>query len=303
MTNILISDTFYILLLVGLSIPLGIYIYKVMTGQRVFLTRLLSPVERGMYRMMGVRGDTEMTPKSYTGSVLALSGISLLFVFLLQVLQNVLPLNPEHMKPVSWDLALNTAISFVTNTNWQAYSGESTLSYLTQSLGLTVQNFLSAAVGIAVLFALIRGFVQKKQATIGNFWKDLVRVTLYVLIPLSLDPRTWSLFLRASCKHSVPYAQTTALESGAAQTIPLGPAASQIAIKQLGTNGGGFFRGEFRVFRSKIPTLSPTYCSFYRYCSSPPRCASPSVRRSRIISRGGRFMRRCSFCLCSALSA
>lgn len=252
MTEIIGSDIFYILLLVGLSIPLGIYIYKVMTGQRVILSPLLSPVEKGLYKLMGVRGDGDMTPKCYAMSVLALSAVSFAVVFLLQLIQNILPFNPEHMKSVSIDLAFNTAASFVTNTNWQAYSGESTMSYLTQSLGLTVQNFISAGVGIAVMFALIRGFIQKKQVTVGNFWRDLTRVVLYVLIPLSLVLAI-VLVSQGVVQTLSPYAQTTALESGAAQTIPLGPAASQIAIKQLGTNGGGFFG-----MNSAYPLENPT---------------------------------------------
>lgn len=252
MTEIIVSDIFYILLLVGLSIPLGIYIYKVMTGQRVFLSRLIYPVEKGLYKLIGVRGDGDMTAKSYAMSVLALSAISFIVLFLLQLLQNILPLNPEHMKSVSWDLAFNTAASFVTNTNWQAYSGESTMSYLTQSLGLTVQNFISAGVGIAVMFALIHGFIQKQQITIGNFWKDLTRVILYVLIPLSLVLAI-VLISQGVVQTLSPYAHSTALESGASQTIPLGPAASQIAIKQLGTNGGGFFGAN-----STYPLENPT---------------------------------------------
>jgi len=240
MSSIVIEDIFFVLLLVGLSIPLGIYIYKVMTGQKVFLTRLLSPVERGVYRIMGIQSEDEMTPKKYTFSILAFSAVGFIFLFGIQLLQKYLPLNPENIGNVSPDLAFNTTASFVSNTNWQAYSGESTLSYLSQSLGLTVQNFLSAGVGIAVLFVLIRGFIAKQQTTIGNFWKDITRVTLYVLIPLSLVLAI-ALVSQGVVQTLSPYTQTTMLESGASQTIPLGPAASQIAIKQLGTNGGGFF--------------------------------------------------------------
>lgn len=240
MSNIVLQDIIFLLLLVGLSIPLGIYIYKVMTGQQIFLTRAVVPIEKRIYRFMGFQDCDEMNPKKYASAVIALSAVSFVFLFILQLIQNILPLNPESMKSVSWDLAFNTAASFVSNTNWQAYSGESTLSYLTQGLGLTVQNFLSAGVGIAVLFALIRGFIHKKQATIGNFWQDLTRVTLYVLIPLSLV-LALVLVSQGVVQTLSPYALTTTLESGTAQTIPLGPAASQIAIKQLGTNGGGFF--------------------------------------------------------------
>lgn len=240
MNHIIIEDILYLALLIGLSVPLGVYMYKVMTGQKVFLSRLLSPVEKGIYKVMGIKGEDEMTAKKYTFSVLAFSAIGFIFVFLLQLAQGVLPLNPEHFGATSWHLAFNTAASFVSNTNWQAYSGESTLSYLTQSLGLTVQNFVSAATGIAVLFALIRGFILKKQKTIGNFWVDLTKSTLYILIPLSLVLAV-VLVSQGVVQSLGSYKVITALQSGILQKIPLGPAASQIAIKQLGTNGGGFF--------------------------------------------------------------
>ena len=170
MNYVILQDVFFIVVLICLSIPLGIYINKVMTGQKVFLSRFLSPVEKFMYRLMGVETDNEMSAKKYAGSVLIFSALSFFAIFLIQLLQNSLPFNPEGLKSVSLDLAFSTASSFVTNTNWQAYSGESTLSYLTQMLGMTVQNFVSAAVGVAVLFALIRGFILKKQKTIGCFW-------------------------------------------------------------------------------------------------------------------------------------
>ena len=252
MSQIMIEDIAFVFLLVGLSVPIGIYIYKVMTGQRVFLTRLLAPVERGVYRAMDVQSEDEMTPKKYAKAMLAFSAVGFIFLFCIQLLQKVLPFNPESIGNVRWDLAFNTAASFVSNTNWQAYSGESTLSYLTQSLGLTVQNFLSAGVGIAVLFALIRGFTAKQQATIGNFWKDVTRVILYVLIPLSLVLAI-ALVSQGVVQTLSSYAKTVTLESGAPQTIPLGPAASQIAIKQLGTNGGGFFG-----MNSAFPLENPT---------------------------------------------
>lgn len=252
MNYIIIQDIVYILLLIGLSIPLGSYIYKVMTGQKVFLSRVLSPVERGVYKVIGIQGEDEMSPKEYAFAAIAFSVIGLIFVFGIQMLQNLLPLNPEDLGATSWHLAFNTAASFVSNTNWQAYSGESTLSYLTQSLGLTVQNFVSAATGIAVLFALIRGFIVRKQTTIGSFWKDLTRPTLYVLIPLSLI-LALVLVSQGVVQTLSPYNEITVLESGATQTIPLGPAASQIAIKQLGTNGGGFFG-----VNSAFPLENPT---------------------------------------------
>lgn len=240
MNDTVIQDLFYIVLLIALSIPLGTYIYKVMTGQKVFLSRAFVPVENGIYKISGIQKDEKMGAKKYTLSVLLFSGVGFVFLFLLLLLQGVLPFNPEGMKGISWHLAFNTAASFVTNTNWQAYSGESTLSYMSQFLGLTVQNFVSAAAGIAVLFALIRGFVLKKQNEIGNFWVDLTRATLYILLPLSFVVAVL-LVSQGVVQTFSPYRAVAALENGAAQALPLGPAASQIAIKQLGTNGGGFF--------------------------------------------------------------
>ena len=240
MSLIVLQDAFYIAVLVALSFPLGIYVYKVMAGQRVFLSRILSPIERGVYRLMGVRADEEMPAKKYTLSMLLFSLVGLIFLWLIQMVQEVLPLNPEGMSGTSWHLAFNTAASFVSNTNWQAYSGESTLSYLTQLLGLTVQNFVSAAAGIAVMFALIRGFVLREKRTLGSFWVDMTRCTLYVLIPLSLVVAVL-LVSQGVVQTFSSYGTYQTLERGAAQALPLGPAASQIAIKQLGTNGGGFF--------------------------------------------------------------
>lgn len=252
MNYIIIQDIIFIALLIGLSIPLGSYIYKVMAGQKVFLSPVLSPVERGVYKVMGIQGDDEMSPKKYAFAVIAFGAIGFVFVFCILMLQNILPINPEHLGATSWHLAFNTAASFVSNTNWQAYSGESTLSYLTQSIGLTVQNFLSAATGIAVLFALIRGFILRKQTNIGSFWKDLTRSILYILIPLSLI-LALVLVSQGVVQTLSHYKDIVTLEGGTAQTIPLGPAASQIAIKQLGTNGGGFFGAN-----SAFPLENPT---------------------------------------------
>ena len=240
MNMIILQDIAYFVLLVGLSIPLGIYMYKVMDGQKVFLSRAVAPVENGIYKIMGVKGNEEMSAKKYALSALVFSAVGLFFVWLIQMLQGVLPFNPASIEGTSWHLAFNTAASFVSNTNWQAYSGEAGLSYLTQFLGLTVQNFVSAATGIAVLFALIRGFILRQKATIGSFWTDLTRITLYVLIPLSFV-LALVLVSQGVVQTFAPYREVAMLESRAAQTIPLGPAASQIAIKQLGTNGGGFF--------------------------------------------------------------
>lgn len=252
MSDLWIQDIIFILLLVGLSIPLGNYISKVMLGEKVFLTKVLSPVERFFYKLMGIKDKEQMSARKYVFSVLTFSAFGFILVFVIQMLQNLLPLNPEHMGRISWALAFNVASSFVTNTNWQAYAGESTMSYFTQSLGLTVQNFVSAATGIAVLFALIRGFMAKNRNSIGNFWKDLTRITLYVLLPLSLL-LAFILVSQGVVQTWAAYTGITTLQDGIEQIIPLGPAASQIAIKQLGTNGGGFFGAN-----SAFPLENPT---------------------------------------------
>ncbi|WP_186424021.1 potassium-transporting ATPase subunit KdpA [Lacrimispora celerecrescens] len=252
MSHIILQDIFYIAVLIGLSVPLGIYIYKVMTGQRVFLTPALAPVEKEIYKLMGIAAEDEMNAGKYALSVFLFSGAGFVFLFSLIMLQGFLPFNPEGMKGTSWHLAFNTAASFVSNTNWQSYSGESTLSYFTQFSGLAVQNFVSAATGIAVLFALIRGFVLKQKKTIGNFWADLIRSTLYILIPISFLVALL-LVSQGVVQTFGSYKEVAMLENGALQTIPLGPAASQIAIKQLGTNGGGFFG-----LNSAFPLENPT---------------------------------------------
>ena len=248
-----LQDVVFLVILIGLSVPLGLYINKVMTGQKVFLSRILVPVEKRFYKLMGVGENTEMRAKEYAVAVLVFSFFSFLAVFLVQLLQGILPLNPEGFSGVKWDLAFNTAASFVSNTNWQAYSGETSLSYFTQMTVLTVQNFLSAAVGVAVLFALIRGFILKKEKTIGNFWHDLTRVVLYVFIPLSFVLAI-VLVSQGVVQTFSSYKEITTLQDGIKQVIALGPAASQIAIKQLGTNGGGFF-GVNSAFPLENPTM------------------------------------------------
>ncbi|MFN8207473.1 MAG: potassium-transporting ATPase subunit KdpA [Bacteroidales bacterium] len=229
----------YLIILVALTPLLGSYMYKVFTGKRHLLVPLLGGIEKYLYRLAGVDSQQEENWKSYTWSLLLFNLAGLIFVFLLQMFQSVLPLNPEHLVNPTWHSALNTAVSFVTNTNWQGYSGETTLSYLVQMLGLTVQNFVSAATGIAVLLALVRGLTRKTSESIGNFWIDLVRSTLYLLLPLSL---LLSVVLvgEGVIQNFHAYQEATTME-GAQQVLPMGPAASQIAIKQLGTNGGGFF--------------------------------------------------------------
>ncbi len=218
--------------------PLGTFMYKVYVGER-HLFSWLRPLELVCEKFLGRIAQDEMNWKEYSLAVLFFNAIGILFVFLLQLLQAKLPLNPQGFAAPTWDLSLNTAVSFVTNTNWQAYSGENTLGYLVQMLALAVQNFLSAAVGMSVAIALARGIARKNSQTIGNFWQDTVRGTLYILLPLSI---LLAVVLAGTGVvqnfSSYPTAQT--LES-AQQVIPMGPAASQIAIKQLGTNGGGFF--------------------------------------------------------------
>jgi potassium-transporting ATPase potassium-binding subunit len=224
--------------------PLGAYMARVYAGERTLLSRLLGPVERVLYRAMGVDAASDTGWASYARQLITFSAGSVLVVYAIQRLQALLPGNPLGLGAVEPTLALNTAISFATNTNWQAYGGESTMSYLTQMLALGTQNFVSAAAGMAVLVALVRSFTRTEQQTIGNFWVDLTRGTLYILVPLSLGlalaltsqgvVQTFDAPVTAQLMQPVSDSVTT-------QTIPLGPAASQIAIKQLGTNGGGFY--------------------------------------------------------------
>jgi K+-transporting ATPase, KdpA len=218
---------------------LGRFYYKVMEGQRTWLSPVLSPVEQACYRLAGVRADQEQNWKQYTLALLAFNLAGFLLLFAVLLLQGYLPLNPQQLPGQEWSLAFNTAVSFVTNTNWQAYSGESSVSYLSQMLGLTVQNFVSAATGLAVLVALCRGIARRSAATLGNFWVDMTRATLYGLLPLCLV-LALLLVWQGVPQTFADYAHALTLQ-GTDQTIPLGPAASQIAIKQLGTNGGGFF--------------------------------------------------------------
>ena len=269
----MIQYVLYLAILVVLAIPLGVYIKNVMSGEKTFLSKVLTPCENLIYKVMRVDREEQMTWKKYAVSVMIFSGIGLVFLFLLQLLQGVLPGNPQNLSGVKWDLAFNTAVSFVTNTNWQAYSGESTLSYLTQAMGLTVQNFVSAATGIAVLFAMIRGFVRRQTDSLGNFWVDMTRIIIHVLIPLNL---VISLMLvgggviqnfkgaeeveilepiavdeegniienaRIDLDKGEVYLDGETVEGVEIVTkefVPMGPAASQVAIKQSGTNGGGY---------------------------------------------------------------
>jgi K+-transporting ATPase ATPase A chain len=233
------------------AILLGRFIAKVFSNKRTFLTPVLVPVERILYRLLGVDEKEEMSWKTYALSLIIFNVIGIVFLFVLQLIQGLLPLNPQRFGAVRWDTALNTAVSFTTNTNWQAYGGEQTMSNLTQMVGLTVQNFFSAAVGLAAAIAFIRGFVRKTADTIGNFWVDLTKSILYILLPLAI---IWALVLASQgvVQTLRPYLHAQTLE-GQEQVIAVGPAASQIAIKQLGTNGGGFFNAN-----SSHPFESPT---------------------------------------------
>ena len=246
--NALIQIGLFITLLAALVKPLGAYIARVYEGKPLLLDGLLGPVERAIYLLGGVRRTDEMNWMAYAIAVLLFNLGGLLVFYAIERFQGVLPLNPQHLPAVSPALSFNTAVSFVTNTNWQSYRGEDTFSYLSQMLAATVQNFLSAATGMAVLAALIRGLVRRSASTIGNFWADLVRSTVYVLLPLSLVLAillvSQGVVQNFSAYKSVPLVQATVDASGKTstqQTLPMGPAASQIAIKQLGTNGGGFF--------------------------------------------------------------
>ncbi len=246
----------YLVLLLALSVPLGRYMARVLEGERTPLTFL----ERGVLRLSGIDGAKGQGWKTYALCILLFNAIGTIAVYGLQRLQGLLPLNPEHLGPVSADSSFNTAVSFATNTNWQGYGGESTMSYLTQMLALGVQNFLSAATGIAVLVALIRGLRSREAKEIGNAWTDLTRATVHILLPLSL---VFAIFLAGQGVvqtfrpyTEVPLVQATKDADGKAvttQRIALGPAASQVAIKQLGTNGGGFFN-----VNSAHPLENPT---------------------------------------------
>jgi K+-transporting ATPase ATPase A chain len=268
MTFGLLQIGIYLVVLIGLAKPLGAYMARVYDGEPTFLDRPLGSLERFIYRACGVRPTEGMTWKTYAVAMLLFNALGFLVVHLLQRLQGVLPLNPQGFGAVTPDSSFNTAVSFATNTNWQGYGGEATMSYLTQMLGLSVQNFVSAATGMATLAAFIRGFRNAKTHDIGNFWVDLTRTTLYILLPLALvlalAQTSQGVVQNFSAYETVPLLQSTSVttpvkdadgnavldENGqpktettavTEQTLPMGPASSQVAIKQLGTNGGGFF--------------------------------------------------------------
>ena len=229
----------YCAIIVAITPPLGAYMTRVFSGEATILSPVLRPVERLIYRIAGVDERSEQHATTYTVAMLLFHVAGFLFLYALMRLQAALPFNPAGQSAVAEDLSLNTAVSFITNTNWQAYGGETTMSYLVQMLGLTHQNYLSAATGIVLAMALIRGFSRHSVRTVGNFWVDITRCTLYVLIPLCVP---YALFLvwQGMPQTLGPYVEATTLE-GVKQTIAVGPVASQIAIKMLGTNGGGFF--------------------------------------------------------------
>ncbi len=240
----------FLVILTGLAVPLGEYM------ARIFDSKKIRRLEAPAYRLFGIDPTKEMTWKTYALNLVLINVIGLVFVFALQRFQQFLPLNPQKMGPVRWDTALNTAVSFVTNTNWQAYGGESTMSYLTQMLGLAVQNFLSAAVGIAAAIAFIRAFARQSVTEIGNFWVDLTRTIIYILLPLCI---IFSLFLvsQGVIQNFHPYVHATTVQ-GQEQVIAMGPIASQEAIKELGTNGGGFLNAN-----SAHPYENPTPVTDY----------------------------------------
>jgi len=259
-TNGWIQIAVFAIIIVALAKPIGRYMTDVFMGDRTILSPVLQPLEIGFYRISGVDERSEQHWVSYAIAMLLFSLAGMILLYALQRLQNLLPFNPQDMAALTPDLAFNTAASFTTNTNWQSYGGESTMSYLVQMAGLTVHNFLSAATGIALAVALIRGFARRSANTIGNFWVDLVRCTLYILLPISIVA---ALFLvwQGMPQNLGAYVEATTLE-GAKQTIAQGPVASQVAIKMLGTNGGGFFNAN-----AAHPYENPTALSnLVRWC-------------------------------------
>ena len=241
----------FCVLLALLVKPLGGYMTKVFNGESTFLRPILRPIEVGLYKLCGVREDEEQHWVTYAVAMLFFSVAGFVSLYAIQRLQGILPLNPQGQSAVGTDLAFNTSASFVTNTNWQSYVPESTMSYLTQMIGLTVHNFVSAATGIALAIALIRGFARRSVSTIGNFWVDMTRCTLYVLLPVSIVAALFFVW-QGVPQNLHAYTEVTTLE-GVKQVIAQGPVASQEAIKMFGTNGGGFFNAN-----SAHPFENPT---------------------------------------------
>jgi potassium-transporting ATPase potassium-binding subunit len=229
----------FVAVIVALTPPLGVYMARVYRSERVFLTPVLAPVERFTYRVMGVDPHREQDWKSYARTLILFSGLFFLALYLILRTQSIQPFNPQGFNSAPWDLSFNTASSFITNTNWQYYGGETTLSDFSQMAGLTVQNFVSAAVGMAVVAALIRGIVNRTSKSLGNFWQDVTRTLFYILLPLSIVVAV--LLVAGGVLQTVGHSLTAKTVEGADQLLAVGPVASQAAIKQLGTNGGGFF--------------------------------------------------------------
>src|SRR5438128_1611443 len=267
--NGLLQLAVYFLVLLAVTKPLGVYMTRVFNGEKTFMSRLLGPIERLIYRLCRVDAETEQRWTTYTAAMLMFSVVSLLVLYGLERLQFYLPLNPQQFSGVNPDLAFNTAASFTTNTNWQAYSGESTMSYLVQMAGLAFHNFASAAVGIVLAIAFIRGIARREAKTIGNFWVDLTRCSLYVLLPFCVIGAL-ALVSQGVVQNFKPYTQAALVEpqqvtktdpdtgketteTVSDQTIAQGPVASQEIIKELGTNGGGFFNAN-----SAHPFENPT---------------------------------------------
>lgn len=241
----------YLVLLVVLTPLLGNYMFKVFDNRPFKTKGVFSWLENGIYRIIGVKPDNQMNWKQYTFALLSFNLLGFMFVFIIQLVQNVLPLNPQHLGNVNWALAFNTAVSFTTNTNWQSYAGETTLSYFTQLTGLTVQNFVSAATGFGVALVLIRGIRNRLSTELGNFYVDLTRSVVYILLPLSI---LFSIFLMGQgVIQNLGHYKTITTVENVQQVIPQGPVASQISIKQIGTNGGGFFNAN-----SAHPFENPT---------------------------------------------
>lgn len=256
--NDVLQFIFYFTVLTILSPILGYYMYRVFMGSENKSLNILAKIENTACKVFKIDTLSGMDWKTYTFNLLGFNLLGLIFLVLIQMIQNILPMNPQNLPGVELYLAINTAISFVTNTNWQSYAGETTLSYFVQMVGLTVQNFVSAATGIAVLIALTRGIITRQGKSLGNFWSDLIKSVIYILLPLSI---LLSIVLvgEGVVQTFSPYKDIVTLE-GAKQTIPLGPAASQIAIKQIGTNGGGFFNAN-----SAFPFENPTPVTNFLY--------------------------------------
>lgn len=239
LTNNYLELGLYLLVLIGLSLPLASFMSKVFEGGRTFLHPLFGGIERFIYRISGINPEEDQHWSRYTASLMVFSLVTFVFTYLILRFQGYLPLNPQGLANLSPDLALNTAMSFTTNTNWQSYGGESTMSYFSQMVGLTFHNFISAAVGIAVAVAVIRGLFRKEGRGIGNFWADMIRANLYILLPMSFVLAVF--YISQGMLQNFSAYITAKTVEGANQVLAMGPVASQIAIKMLGTNGGGFF--------------------------------------------------------------